>query len=227
MNGEKNTELLNVLEDSLFTAVVGDVLDEMGFVRQFLPPKIRPLHDGFRVAGFAMPVLEANCFSTQIAHSKTSEPFGKMFLALDALEANDVYIATGASGAFAQWGELMSTRARFVHARGAVVDGYSRDTEGILEMDFPTFSWGTYAQDQRLRGRVIDYGCSIEFDNGVKVEPGDIVFGDTGGVVIIPLDISEEVVAASIQKNNTENLVRKSIEEGMPSAEAFARFGVM
>ena len=114
-----------------------------------------------------------------------------MFEALDALQANEVYICTGSSPTYALWGELMSTRALKLGAAGAVLDGYRRDTRGILKLGFPTFSFGSYAQDQRVRGRVIDYRCPIQFANGVVVQPGDIVFGDIDGVVIIPRDQEE------------------------------------
>src|SRR6187455_3044822 len=75
-----------------------------------------------------------------------------MLRALDELKANEVYICTGGSPRYALWGELMSTRAQTLGAAGAVVDGYHRDTRGIRRLGFPVFSYGSYAQDQRVRG---------------------------------------------------------------------------
>lgn len=227
MKDHSDADLLHLLRTELFTAVVGDVMDHMGYRHQFLPPRIRPLTDDLIMAGHALPVLEADCAGTHHAHSGAEQPFGLMFDALDCLEEDDIYIASGASGAFAQWGELMSTRARHVGAAGAVVDGYSRDTEGVLRLNFPTFSWGTYAQDQGVRGRVIDFGCRIEFANRVSVERGDIIFGDRGGVVVIPSQQAKSIVDAAIDKKRSENLVKKAIERGMPSKEAFETYGVM
>ena len=161
------------MKDELFTAVVGDVLDAAGYTHQFLPAADQSARSGDAGwSGRAMPVLEADCYGDQIASNGERQPFGLMFEALDALQANEVYICTGSSPTYALWGELMSTRAIKLGAAGAVLDGYHRDTRGILRLGFPTFSFGSYAQDQRVRGRVIDYRCPIQFANGVVVQPG-------------------------------------------------------
>lgn len=224
---EDDQQLFQLMKAELFTAVVGDVLDAAGCTRQFLPPKLKPLDAGMMVAGRAMPVLEADCHGEYIAASGERQPFGLMFEALDALQPDDVYICTGSSPAYALWGELMSTRAIRLGAAGAVLDGYSRDTRGILRLGFPTFSHGTYAQDQRVRGRVIDFRCPIQFGNGVVVEPGDIVFGDVDGVVIIPRQHERDIIQAALDKVRGENKVRAAIEAGMSTVEAFRSFGIM
>ncbi|MFN8447813.1 MAG: RraA family protein [Anaerolineae bacterium] len=224
---EDDQQLFRLMKAELFTAVVGDVLDAAGCTRQFLPPQIKPLDAGMMVAGRAMPVLEADCHGETVAASGERQPFGLMFEALDALQPNDVYICTGSSPAYALWGELMSTRAMKLRAAGAVLDGYSRDTRGILRLGFPTFSHGTYAQDQRVRGRVIDFRCPIRFGNGVVVEPGDIVFGDEDGVVIIPRQHERNIIQAALDKVRGENRVRAAIEAGMSTVEAFRSFGIM
>jgi regulator of RNase E activity RraA len=214
-------ELVVLLKAELFPAVVGDVMDRMGLTHQFLPPEIRPLRDDMVVAGPAHTVLEADCAGTR------ERAFGLMFDALDALEAGEVYLCTGASPAYACWGELMSTRAVHLGAAGAVTAGYSRDTKGIFRLGFPVFSWGRYAQDQGARGRVIDFGCPIEFANHVRAEPGDIVFGDLDGVLLIPRSRADEIVEAALEKVRGENRVRTAIEKGMSAREAWDTFGVM
>src|SRR5689334_10873705 len=204
--------LFQMMKAELFTAVVGDVLDALGFTHQFLPPHIKALDPIMVLAGRAMPVLEADCYSERISTSERHKPFGLMFEALDSLRTNEVYIATGSSPTYALWGELMTTRAQKLGAAGAVLDGYSRDTRGILRLGFPTFSYGNYAQDQRLRGRVIDFRCAIQFDNGVVVRPNDIVFGDIDGVVIIPREAEITIIQEALNKVRGENVVRKAIE---------------
>src|ERR1051326_7116166 len=181
----------------LFSAVVGDIMDQLGFQHQFLPPAIHPLEPGMVVIGRAMPVLEADCTG------KPERPFGLMLDALDDLKPHEVYICTGASPDYSLWGELMSTRAIRCGAAGAVVDGYSRDTHGILALGFPTFSHGAYAQDQGPRGKVVDYRVPIEME-GARVEPGDIVFGDLDGVCVIPRKAEGEVFAAAFEKARGE-----------------------
>lgn len=227
MKWHNDAELFELIRRELFTAVVGDVLDVAGRRRQFLPPGIKPLLPEMVVVGRAMPVLEADCFSQTVEFEKKTRPFGVMFEALDDLKPHEVYICTGASSNYALWGELMSTRALKLGAAGAVVDGYSRDTNGILRLGFPTFSSGTYAQDQGVRGRVIDFRCPIAFANGVEVRPGDIVFGDRDGVVIIPREMEVVIIHAAIEKVRGENKVRTAIEAGMSTREAYDTFGIM
>jgi regulator of RNase E activity RraA len=222
-------ELFALVRGKLFPAVVGDILDTMGYLKQFLSPQIRPLRADMVVLGRAMPVLEANCFAAREPDGQlplSREPFGLLFQALDDLRANEVYVATGCAPQFALWGGLMTTRAMHLKAAGAVLDGYSRDTPEVLEAGFAVFSLGGYAQDQGARGKVVDYRVAVEI-NGVRVMPGDIVFGDLDGVLVIPRAAEEEALRRALEKAATENVVRDAIRAGMSTAEAFRTFGVM
>lgn len=220
--------LLQTIRTQLFTAVIGDVLDVAGLRHQFLPPEIRQLLPGDAVlAGRAMPVLEADCHGEHVAARGQAEPFGLMFRALDGLKPDDVYITTGASPRYALWGGLMSTRAKALGAAGAVLDGFHRDTREIRQLGYPVFSAGSYAQDQRLRGRVIDFDCPIEFPNAVRVMPGDIVVGDIDGVVIIPKDHAADVVQAALDKVRGEDAVRRMIDGGERTEAIYEQTGIM
>ena len=221
-------EFLNQIKGNLNTAVVGDIMDQLGFQNQFLTPKIKPLRDDMIVVGRAMPVLETDTLDNTPTSSNATlkKPFGLMLEALDQLKENEIYLCTGGTPTYALWGELMSTRALQCGASGAVLNGYSRDTLGILKLNFPTFSYGTYAQDQAPRGKVIDFRVPIKIDN-VAITPGDVVFGDIDGVCIIPQEIDKKVVELAVEKVKGENLVRKSIEAGMSSVEAFNKYGIM
>ena len=226
---QNDDELFGLIRSRLFTAVVGDVLDKMGLHHQFLPPEIQALRGDMVVAGRAMPVLEADYFAFADDRGQTElsrQPFGLMFRALDDLKKNEVYVATGGSPRYALWGELMSTRALHLGAAGAVVNGYSRDTNGIFRLNFPTFSFGRYAQDQGYRGKVVDFRVPIEIGSTL-IRPGDIVFGDIDGVLVIPAAAEAEAIALALEKVNGENLVRRAIESGMSTVDAFSKFGVM
>ena len=221
-------EFLNQIKGNLNTAVVGDIMDQLGFQNQFLTPKIKPLRDDMIVIGRAMPVLETDTLDNTSTSSNAmlKKPFGLMLEALDQLKENEIYLCTGGTPSYALWGELMSTRALQCGASGAVLNGYSRDTLGILKLNFPTFSYGTYAQDQAPRGKVIDFRVPIKIDN-VAITPGDVIFGDIDGVCIIPQEIDKKVVELALEKVKGENLVRKAIEAGMSSVEAFNKYGIM
>jgi regulator of RNase E activity RraA len=175
-----------------------------------------------------MPVLEADFFGVAEPGQApiSSKPFGLMFEALDSLKPQEIYVASGASPRYALWGELMSTRALHLKAAGAVLDGYVRDTSGILALDFPTFGYGSYAQDQGARGKVVDYGVPIEI-GGIRIRPGDIIFGDRDGVLVIPREAEEQAIRLAFEKAETENKVRLAIQGGLSTVDAFARFGVM
>ena len=226
---EASQDLLKAARQELFTAVVGDVMDKMGLFHQFLPPHIKPLSDDMVVIGRAMTVLEADVFAESFdsgANELMSQPFGLMFRALDDLKPGEVYLCTGASPRYALWGELMSTRALKLGAAGAVVDGYHRDTRGILKLSFPTFSYGGYAQDQGPRGKVIDFRVPLEIGR-VRVNPSDVVFGDLDGVCVIPQEAEKEVFRRAFEKVQKESLVGRAIREGMSAQDAFDEFGVM
>ena len=154
---DNDDELFHLVRKELYTAVVGDIMDKLGLFNQFLPPQITPLNESSFIIGRAMTVLEADVNSISSSFNPIlNKPFGLMLEALDDLKKNEIYICTGSSPDYALWGELMSVRAQKLGAAGAVVDGYSRDTISIRNINFPVFSYGRYAQDQAPRGKVID-----------------------------------------------------------------------
>ena len=216
---QNDTELMALLRAELYTAVIGDILDDHGYTNQFLPPEIQPLAPDMLLIGRAMPVLEANVFDTKDA-------YGLMFAALDDLKSGEIYVASGASARYAMWGELMSTAARARGATGALLNGYIRDTQGILEMQFPVFCVGRFAQDQKGRGRVIDYRVEVEI-GGVRIQPGDMVIGDIDGVVVVPQAVEKEVFSAALEKARAEKVIKIELEQGMLATEAFKKYGIL
>ena len=221
------SEMLHVMKTELYSSVIGDILDQMGYVHQFLPSRIQPLREHMVVAGRAMTVLEADvCAGDGGRNPVLQRNFGLMLEALDDLKKDEIYICSGASPSYALVGELMCTRMQILGAAGCVVNGFHRDTRGILDLDFPCFSYGRYAQDQAPRGKVLDYRVPIEMD-GVRILPGDLIFGDLDGVLVIPRKHIAEVIEKSLEKARGEKLVRKAIEGGMSATEAFRTFGIL
>lgn len=189
-------ELFRLMKEKLYTPVVGDILDTMGLVHQFLPPELQPLRDTMKLAGRACTVLEHDVFSPQ------KKPFGFLTEALDQLRPNDIYIATGAHNS-ALWGELLTATAKVRGAVGAVLDGYTRDTPQVLSQNFPVFARGRWAQDSSIRTNVVDYRCTIEIGQ-VTIQDGDLVFGDMDGVLIIPQQAAEECIRKALEKASGE-----------------------
>ena len=214
------TEMFQMMKERLYTPVIGDVLDKKGYYHQFLPQNIRPLRDDMKLVGKAMTVLMIDVYGEQ------KKPFGYLTQALDQLQENEIYLATGGSKRCAYWGELLTATARTRGAAGAVLNGWHRDTPQVLEQNWPVFSCGCYAQDSSVRTQVVDYRCTIEVGE-VTVHDGDILFGDVDGVLVIPREIAEEVIMLALEKAAGEKLVRKAIEGGITATEAFAKFGIL
>ena len=216
----KERELFALVKNELYTPVVGDVLDALGYYHQFLPQPIQPALTEMKLVGRAMPVVMID------VHGPQKKPFGLLTEALDQLEPGEIYLCSGGDMRCAYWGELLTATARTRGAVGAVVNGFHRDTPKMLEQNWPVFSRGRFAQDSSVRTQVTDFRCAIEI-GGVWVEPGDLVFGDLDGVVVVPKKVQDEVIEKSLEKARKENVVRKAIEAGMSSTAALKKYKVL
>jgi 4-hydroxy-4-methyl-2-oxoglutarate aldolase len=135
-------------------------------------------------------------------------------------------LATGGEMRCAYWGEILTATAKKRGAVGAVINGFHRDSPRVLEQNWPVFSRGRFAQDSAVRTQVIDYRCPIEI-GPVAAQPGDLVFGDLDGVVLVPKKVEAEVIERALAKARGEKLVRKEIEAGMSSTAAFKKYGIL
>lgn len=228
-----NEELFALIREKLYTPVVGDILDQMGYTHQFLPAAIRPLtalvppnmvgtfEDDKRnkLVGWACTILENDIYAP------AKKPFGYLTESLDQLRPGEIYVATGAHNS-ALWGELLTATSRTKGAVGAVLDGCTRDTPQVLEQNFPVFCTGCWAQDSSVRTYVCDYRCTIEIGQ-VTIHDGDLIFGDVDGVLVVPKEIVEPVMEKALEKAAGEKLVRQAIEGGMSATDAFAKFGIL
>lgn len=230
---KNNEELFALIREKLYTPVVGDILDQMGYTHQFLPAAIRPLtalvppnmvgtfEDDKRnkLVGWACTILENDIYAP------AKKPFGYLTESLDQLRPGEIYVATGAHNS-ALWGELLTATSRTKGAVGAVLDGCTRDTPQVLEQNFPVFCTGCWAQDSSVRTYVCDYRCTIEIGQ-VTIHDGDLIFGDVDGVLVVPKEIVEPVMEKALEKAAGEKRVRQAIEGGMSATDAFAKFGIL
>ena len=220
MEWKSDSELFARCTRELYTPVVGDILDELGFTHQFLPQPIQPAREEMKLAGRAMPVVMIDVFGKQ------KKPFGLLTEALDQLQPGEIYLASGGEMRCAYWGEILTATAKKRGAVGAVINGFHRDTPKVLEQNWPVFSRGRFAQDSAVRTQVVDYRCQIEIGQ-VTVQPGDLIFGDLDGVVIVSKKVEAEVIERALAKARGEKLVRKEIEAGMSSTAAFKKYGIL
>ena len=190
----------------IFTsALASDCLDKLGYGRQVLNEDINMVSGSGIMLGYAFPVrLESVDAFPEV-------PYIGLLKALDAVGKDQVYVVpTNRSGRAALWGELLSTACAFKGVAGALADGPTRDLSRTDAMGF----------------KVVEHNVPCEID-GVAINPGDLIVGDSDGVTIVPVAAIDAVVAAVIEKNSGENLFRKAVKEGMSPSAAFAKYGVL
>ncbi|RIE00848.1 RraA family protein [Cohnella faecalis] len=171
------------------------------------------------VAGRAKTILSVD------VHYLPEDPYAKEIEAVDSVKPGEVVIGcTNESKQNGLWGELLSTASKVRGARGAIVDGLIRDTKKILELGFPVFATGTKPVDSQGRGLVIDYDIPVKC-GGVLVRPGDIIFGDRDGIVVIPSELAEEVFSLALNKATRENHTRDELLEGRTLRQVYDKYG--
>jgi regulator of RNase E activity RraA len=208
----------------LYTAVLSDVLDEMGFMNQALRSFVRPLDDAFVMCGFARTGLYAPVYAVEPGRN----PYAVEMDLVDGLKPGEVPVLAcgGPTERIAPWGELLSTAAQVRGAAGCLTDGLVRDVRQIRAMGFPVFCGGIGPLDTKGRAEMTAMDVPVEVA-GVRIETGDLVFADVDGCVVIPRAITEEAVARALDKVSAEDRTRDALLEGASLREVFARFGVL
>ena len=209
---------------ALNAAVLSDVLDSLGLMRQAMKPYVRPLDDELQLIGRArtglyMPVYE---------HRAGENPYEVEIALVDDLKPNDVVVlaCNGPTERIAPWGELLSTASMARGASGCVTDGLVRDVKQIRAMRFPMFHGGIGPLDTKGRARMVERDVPVDCA-GVAVRPGDIVFGDCDGVVVIPRQHESEVFALALEKVSGENQSRDALRRGELLGDVFKRLGIL
>jgi 4-hydroxy-4-methyl-2-oxoglutarate aldolase len=217
---KETSELLG----KLYTAVLSDVMDDMGYPNQALRPFVRPLDEAISFVGRARTGLYANSYSVLAGEN----PYELEIQLVDDLKPGDVPVIAcdGPTERMAPWGELLTTAAKARGAVGCVTDGLVRDVRHIRAMNFPVFHGGIGPLDSKGRCRMIEIDRPI-ICAGVKVNSGDVVFGDVDGVVVIPQAITDEVFARSMEKVSRENRTRDELRDGRLLSEVYQKYGVL
>ena len=218
-----DTDFLEQIRTKLYVAVVSDVLDSFGFTDQAMSSHIRPLDDSLVLAGYARTGLYQDIYHV----TEGENPYELEIALIDDLHRDEVPVfACGASGRIAPWGELLSTASRVRGAAGCVTDGLTRDIRAIRQLRFPVFHGGIAPLDSKGRGRASQIDVPIVC-GGVRIETGDLIFGDADGVVVIPRAIEERVLAGAFEKVAGEDRTRQDLEDGVMLREVFKRYGVL
>jgi len=219
----EDPRFLHEVRQSLYTAVLSDVLDELGFREQAMPPSIRPLDEALVLAGFARTGLYREVFHAAVDEN----PYELEIALVDDLGPDDVAVF-GCCGSrrIAPWGELLSTASRARGAAGCVTDGMVRDIRALRALLFPVFLGGIAPLDSKGRGKVAEIDTPIRC-GGVAVAPGDLVVGDADGVVVVPRAVEDEALRRAFAKVAGENTTRDELAAGARLADVFARYRVL
>jgi len=218
---EADRQLCEFAEQNLYTAVVSDSLDQLGVRHQAMREYLRPIHARCKLAGWARTVACSDVYHVP------EDPYAIEIEAVDSLLPGEVaVVGTQKSQRNAPWGELLSTAAKARGARGAVVDGLIRDVRKIEELGFPVFAAGIKPVDSMGRGMVTAYNLPVECGE-VIVHPGDFVFGDYDGIVVVPKAMVREVLALAADKVRREDCSRSELLAGAYLRDVYKRYGVL
>lgn len=211
------------IREHLYVPVVCDVLDSLGWRNRAMHQRLRPLD-----AEDCTIVGRARTFRwMDIDHVPEDDPYGLEITVMDSLRAGDVAVhSTDAAGTNAPWGELMSTVAKRNGATGCVCDSNVRDCRKIMAMHFPVFCAGIRPLDSLGRGRVMAYDVPVRCGD-VLVKPGELVFADFDGIVVVPRAVEDQVLTQAYDKVTKENFTRRDLLRGDTLRAVFDRYGVL
>jgi regulator of RNase E activity RraA len=218
-----NDTLIAAAQTSLYSAVISDTLDSLGHPDHSMAPSIRPLDENLILFGRARTGLYMEVYHVDPAVN----PYELEIALIDDLKPGEVAVLGCPRGdRVAPWGELLSTTAKARKAAGCVTDGLVRDVRLIRQMEFPVFAGGIGPLDSKGRGMVMAIDVPISC-GGTRVAPGDWIFGDVDGVVVIPAGLAEETVKRALAKVADENTVRAELERGDLLKDVFKRHGIL
>ena len=211
------------LREKLFTSVLSDCLDSVGLMKQAMPPGIRPLDEASVMVGRARTAAFMEVYHVQ----EGSNPYELEIALIDSLSIDDIPVFACTNPLrIAPWGELLSTAANVRGAAGALMDGCVRDVKAIRAMGFPVFHGGIAPLDSKGRGKIMAIDVPIECA-GVLVHPGDLIFGDADGVVVIPKQYEVKVLELAFEKVTGEKNTLSDLQRGDKLADVFARYGIL
>jgi len=216
-----SSEYYDSIQDTLYTAVLADIMDDLGHWNQTMSHEIRPLFESAKLAGRAATMLAAEVYEVP------EEPYKLELRLLDSLKPGEVIVCTTQGSRRAgMWGELLATHSRAKGARGALIDGMTRDSWGLVAMEFPVFSRGTTPADSK--GRIDTFAIRVPIEvGGVRVENDDLVVADRDGCVVVPQAIESEVIARARERVSGENVVRELLREGTSIEKVFEEHGIV
>jgi 4-hydroxy-4-methyl-2-oxoglutarate aldolase len=207
----------------LNAAAIADSLDSCGYHDQVLAPGIKAIDSDLVLCGLA----RVGIYMPLYHDDENTRVYEYEIALVDSLKPEEVpVLCCHGLQRISPWGELLSERSRYLGAAGMLTDGSARDSSRIRALQFPVYTAATNPMDTKYRGKLMLYDVPGEIC-GVRVESGDLVFGDVDGTVIVPKRAMREVVGKALEKVAAENVVRDEIRAGGRLVDIFNRHGIL
>lgn len=209
------------VKSSLYSGVICDVLDGLGYRDQALSNAIIPLADHTVIFGPAFTSI-----GTEV-YSMPENPLIAQTKVVDQLGEGEIYVlVTRGNYKCAVFGELFATAVNQRKGAGVLLDGYVRDLKQLKQMDFPIFYRGRDPRTSKGRCEINECQIPVTLD-GVTINPGDYIFADIDGTVIIPRDIIEEVLDGAFETCRKEDQVRDGLLNGASLEQVYTEIGAI
>jgi regulator of RNase E activity RraA len=196
----------------LGTSALSDAMDRLGIPGQALG--IKPVDRAFQLCGPAFTVHNIPC---DIKGGSVGDYID------DVPAGHVVVIDNGGRTDCTVWGDILTVMGSIKGVGGTVINGVCRDSLRAMEVNYSIFSRGTYMRTGKDRVMADAYNTKVSLGE-VSVVPGDILAGDFDGIVVIPQERLDEVVAAAREIEDAEDHIRESIRKGMSLIDARTQF---
>lgn len=210
-----------MIKEILYSGIISDVLDGMGYRNQALAGGISPLTDDTVIFGPAFTSIGTTVYSMP------ENPLVAQCKVVDQLGEDEIYVlVTRGDYNCAVFGELFATAVNARKGAGVLLDGYARDVKALKEMKFPLFYKGRDVRTSKGRCEINECQIPVILD-GVTIRPGDYIFGDIDGVIVIPKEVAEEVIRQVAETVEKENEVRTRLLNGSTLQKAYEEIGAI
>ena len=197
-----------------------DALAAAGLHQQIMAPEVRPLDESLVLCGRA----RTGDYKDVYHADERSDPYELVIALVDGLRRDDVLVlACGKSGRIHPWGGAQATAASARGAAGCVTDGLVRDVGQIRALGFPSFATGNGAIKLHGRGRLVAIDVPVQC-GGVWVSPGDLIFGDVDGVVVVPQVVEAEVLAHALERAELERHIVEELRAGVSVIDLYRKY---
>lgn len=210
-----------MIKEILYSGIISDVLDGMGYRNQALAGGISPLTDDTVIFGPAFTSIGTTVYSMP------ENPLVAQCKVVDQLGEDEIYVlVTRGDYNCAVFGELFATAVNARKGAGVLLDGYARDVKALKEMKFPLFYKGRDVRTSKGRCEINECQIPVILD-GVTIRPDDYIFGDIDGVIVIPKEVAEEVIRQAVETVEKENEVRTRLLNGSTLQKAYEEIGAI